>query len=679
MPGEKEREENMRTTFGVLAHVDSGKTTFSEQILYQTGVVREPGRVDAGTAVMDGDAVEKARGITIYADQCPFSYQGDDYYLLDTPGHVDFSAETERAVTALDYAVLLVDASAGAAAHTVTLYKMLERFEIPVFFFLNKTDLATADVEGTMADIREKLTGDAFLLDGPGDLEELSEALVEFAAERDEELMEDYLEGKAITGERLTRVLTELIRNRKAFVCMKGSARDGTGIAGFLEVFHRLTRTGYREDGPFLGLVYKIRHDGRGQRVVFLKVLSGTLRGRDEVCLPEPSGDREEDRQEPEKVHEIRIYTGQKSRTADAAPAGSLCAVTGLALPKCGDLVCGPEGWDREEFFGMARPEFRMIPALQAQVVSDTAKPHVLLGQLRILEDEDPQLAVECREDQSILVNVMGAIQLEVLRQVLQDRFGTEASFLPPRILYRETIAAPVMGFGHYEPLRHYAEVHLRLEPAPRGSGISFASECHVDELAANYQNLVKTHVFERVHKGVLTGSPLTDVKIVLTAGRAHLKHTEGGDFREAVYRAVRQGLEKAETLLLEPWYRFAVTADQEFTGRILSDIQKRSGRFDPPEQAGNTVFIQGTGPAASFLDYGVELAAATRGRGSLSMVWAGYEPCHNPEEVIRERDYDRGADKENPSSSVFCSHGAGFVVNWKEVEQYIHLPMEVL
>ncbi|MGI5947690.1 MAG: GTP-binding protein [Lachnospiraceae bacterium] len=674
----------MRKTFGVLAHVDGGKTTFSEQLLYHAGAIRKAGRVDQKNTLLDGDEVEKARGITIYADQSWFEYQGDEYYLLDTPGHVDFSAETERAATVLDYAILLIDASSDVAAHTVTLFRMLERFQVPVFLFLNKTDLEHADVDLTMKEIRDRLTKDAVLVEnwpcGETDLE----SLTEFAAERDEGIMEAYLEGSPIEKDRLFGALRTIIRERRGVLCMKGSALNNQGIDQFFQAFHELTESRYEEDKPFSGLVYKVRHDEKGQRITFLKVLSGVLKNRDEVRI---AGKLESENQtaETEKIHEIRLYSGQQSQTAASASAGSLCAVTGLSVPVCQDVLVSSGDFSGQEqeishmvyWYGKRKNHMQMRPALQAQVTSGTTDSHTLFRTLKMLEEEEPQLLAESREDKSLVVSVMGKIQLEVLAQVLKDRFGIEAVFAPPKVLYRETIARAVMGFGHYEPLRHYAEVHLRLEPAKRDSGISFSSECHVDTLAVQYQSLVRTHVFERVHKGILTGSPLTDIRIVLTAGKAHLKHTEGGDFREAVYRAIRQGLEKAENVLLEPWYQFEISAPDEYAGKIMADIQKRSGEFAPPMLSEDMVSISGRGPVASFMDYGIELAAQTQGRGSISMIWGGYRECHNPEEVIADCAYNKGADKENPSSSVFCSHGAGFVVNWNEVEQYIHLPAE--
>ena len=676
-------------SMGVLAHVDGGKTTFSEQLLYHAGVIRAAGRVDQKNTVMDGDEVEKARGITIYADQSWFEYQGDEYYLLDTPGHVDFSAETERAVTALDYAILLADASSGVAAHTVTLFRMLNRFQIPVFIFINKTDLETANVDETMKEIQDRLTENAVFVENWPPSEQDLDVLTEFAAERDEEIMEDYLEGRPVGSDKLIPVFRAMIRKRQAILCMKGSALKDEGIEQFFQAFYQLTETRYEENKPFSGLVYKVRHDEKGQRITFVKVLSGALKSRDEVQVLREQMEESEQKTkdfevEKEKIHEIRTYSGQQSQAVQTAAAGSLCAVTGLEFPSCQDVILSAE-YPKEELsdlikrYAARKHSMEMQPALQAQVSSEITDSHTLYQTLKLLEDEEPQLLTEAREDKSLVVSVMGKIQLEVLTQVLKERFGIDAVFAPPKVLYRETVARPVMGFGHYEPLRHYAEAHLRIEPAERGSGISFASECHVDTLASNYQNLVRTHVFERVHRGILTGAPLTDVKIVLTAGKAHLKHTEGGDFREAVYRAIRQGLEKAENILLEPWYQFEISAPSQYAGKIMADIQKRFGQCSPPELEGDTVSISGRGPVASFMDYGIELAAQTKGCGSISMVWGGYEKCHNAEAVIAECNYDKGADKENPSSSVFCSHGAGFVVNWNEVENYIHLPAEMI
>ncbi len=659
----------MKKTIGILAHVDSGKTTFSEQLLYHAGAIRTPGRVDRQDTVMDANPIEKERGITIFADQGAFTYGDNTYYLMDTPGHVDFSAETERAVTAMDYAVLLLDGSGMIPAHTITLFGLLERFQVPVFFFINKMDLAGSPdaAERTMEAVRARLTEDAVLIHGPEAL--CGEgSLAEFTAERDEAALEAYLDGRLDEAMEIS-VLKRLIRNRQAFIAMCGSALKDQGVLEFLQVFDRLTDTDYHEEADFTGLVYKVRRDSAGRRLTYVKVLSGALKIKDEFSFRLPdSGETVR-----EKVNELMSSFGSRLNPVSRAGAGDLAAVTGLTVPMCGDLLT------REGSGGRAgRRDFLMVPALEARVQAlDGTDSHRLYSSLKILEDEDPQLGVRGERmpggEEQICVRVMGTIQLEVLKRLMEDRFGIRAEFLPPRVLYQETILKPVTGYGHYEPLRHYAEVNLLLEPTPRGSGISFESRCHVDTLAMNYQNLVRTHVFERVHRGILTGFPLTDVKVVLTAGRSHLKHTEGGDFREATYRAIRQGLEKAQNVLLEPFYQFEITAPAEYTGRILADIQRLYGESEPPVQSGDWVVVQGSGPAATFMDYSRQLAAATRGSASISMVSGGCRPCHNQEEVIRETGYDKGGDTEQPSSSVFCSHGAGFTVNWDEAEAYMH------
>lgn len=654
---------------GVLAHVDGGKTTFSEQLLYHTHVIRKAGRVDSRDTLMDSNAIEKARGITIFADQSPF-YLGDSLcYLLDTPGHVDFCAETERAITALDYGILLADAGSGVTAHTAALFRLLNSYKIPAFFFINKTDLDHADPEKVLHQIRERLTENVWLLKSPGELDTPAADFLEFAAERDEELLESYLED-SVTPELFAAALIRLIKKRKLFLCMKGSALKDQGIEEFLSVLGRLADAPRHEDGPFSGLVYKIRHDEKGNRITFIKALSGTIRVKDEFAFRLENGELVS-----EKVNEIRSFSGLKYTSLPQASAGELLAVTGLSVPVCGTVLTA--GAENKTGADAKNPGYLMTPALRAQVTaadgSPYPEPHRLLEKLKILEAEDPQLKVSVEGNRQICVSVMGAVQLEVLKQLIADRFSMDVAFLPPKVLYKETIAAPVMGYGHYEPLRHYAEVNLKLEPAPRGSGIHFSSQCHVDTLALNYQNLIQTHVFEREHRGILTGSPLTDVTVTLMAGRAHIKHTEGGDFREAVYRAIRQGLEKADNVLLEPWYRFEIMAPSDYLGRIMADIQKRAGTFQPPVIQGSTVTVAGRGPAASFMDYSLEMASFTRGSGSIFLMADGYDVCHNPEEVIAAMAYDKGADKENTSCSVFCSHGAGFTVSWDEAERYMH------
>lgn len=653
----------MKKTIGILAHVDAGKTTFSEQLLYYTGKIRTPGRVDYKTSYMDTDEIEQKRGITIFADQGYFNYRDDTYFIIDTPGHVDFSAETERAISALDYAIILVSGSAGVQAHTATLFRLLENYKIPAFFFINKSDSESFNLEKTLEDIRNKLTEDALYLNSINDL--TGDKLAEFAAERDEAYMEQYLEGD-FSEDQLSESIKNLIKVQKCFPIMSGSALKGIGIDKFFEAFSVLTETRYKEAAEaedFRGKVYKIRHDEDGKRLTFIKALQGRLRVKDSFFL------EVEGQTFAEKVNEIRLYSGKKFDNADMVAAGDVFAVTGLQTPICGTLL------ESEKVSCKIPDKYYINSALKSRIkILDGTDNTACIEKLRILEAEDPMLSVAFnRETGEILISVMGSIQLEVLEQLIYARFGIAIAFERPQVQYRETINAPVVGYGHFEPLRHYAEVQLRLEPAARGDGITFESECHVNTLELNFQRLIETHIFEKQHKGVLTGSPITDIKVVLQNGRAHIKHTSGGDFREATYRSVRQGLEKAESVLLEPFYNFEIYVDETYIGRIMSDIQRRRGTFEPPEQTGENVCIRGQGPVESFMDYSLELVSFTKGRGSISLFFSGYDLCENATEVIAKIGYEKVRDTENTSSSVFCAKGTSFVVTWDEAENYMH------
>lgn len=672
----------MNKTIGILAHVDAGKTTFSEQILYQAGSVRNLGRVDERTSCLDTDEIERKRGITIFADQAVFHYGEDTYYLIDTPGHVDFSAETERAIAALDYAIVLISGTSGVQAHTTTLFRLLSTYRIPTFFFINKADMEGYDPDTVLDDIKNKLTKDILFINTTIDINSNNKKLdhsetpltinsgsklvpiAEYIAERDEEFLEAFLEEK-VTSELIGRKLVELIKQQECFPVMSGSALKGIGIEQFLEMFAKLTLTSYHEADqlPFRGSVYKIRHDEKGNRLTFIKALEGRLKVKDEFVF----GDAEETIRE--KVNEIRIYNGIKYESRDEVKAGEVFAVTGLKTPVCGTKLETGIPIKKE------KGHYYVVPALQSRVrIEDGTNLSTCIEKLRILEEEDPMLSVILREDtKEILINVMGKIQLEVLEQLVENRFGIKITFEKPKVQYMETIREPVVGYGHFEPLRHYAEVQLRLEPTERGSGITFASECHVDQLSLNFQRVIETHVFEKTHKGVVTGSPITDIRIVLQKGLAHIKHTEGGDFREATYRAIRQGLEKAEAILLEPFYRFEIYVEETFLGRVMSDIQKMRGSFEPPEQSGALVYIRGRGPVEAFMDYSMELVSFTKGTGSISLIFEGYDLCQNAEEVIKEIGYDKIRDMENTSSSVFCAKGTSFVVPWDEAEEYMH------
>lgn len=649
----------MKKTIGIAAHVDAGKTTFSEQLLFRTGRIREAGRVDHQTSCLDTHSIEKARGITIFADQAVFSYRDDTYYLLDTPGHVDFSAETERAMAAMDAAVLLINGSAGVQAHTITLFRLLARYQVPVLFFFNKTDLEGYRRDLVLDELKTKCGGDYLFLKDGSDIR--SERAAEFAAERDDALLEAYLEGN-LRPETVKDSLRGLVRERRCFPVCEGSALKGTGVGEFLEVLSELTETSYEKEAvsPFLAEVYKIRYDDKGNRVTYMKLKAGRLLVRQEFRFPLGDG------VSAEKVNEIRVYQGKKYETRDQAEAGDLVAVTGLRTPGCGWRIT-KAGCEPEE-------RYQLAPALQAAVRSlDGADPAHLMEALHRLDEEDPMLSVNWqRATGEILVHVMGKIQLEVLEQLMRERFGMAIEFLKPEIPYRETIEKSVAGYGHFEPLRHFAEVQVRLDPGEPGSGITFSSECSLDSLSQNYQHLVEVHVKEKEHAGILTGSPLTDVRVVLLHGRAHEKHTEGGDFREATYRAVRQALEKSQSVVLEPWYHFDIYVEAGVMGRVMTDITKRSGECRPPRQEGDLVHIEGEGPVETFLDYSSELISFTGGRGSISLMPDGYRRCHNEAEVIAAIGYDKEADTENPSSSVFCAKGLSFLVPWQEAEQYI-------
>ena len=629
-----------RICAGLLAHVDAGKTTLSEGILYLSKAVRRLGRVDHRDAFLDTDVQERERGITIFAKQAEFSWGGTAFTLLDTPGHVDFSAEMERTLSVLDCAVLVVSGTDGIQGHTRTLWRLLERHAIPTFLFVNKMDLAGADREALLAQLRDKLDGGC--LDFSGGLEPLQEEL----ASLDEGLMDKYLEG----GEVTVSDAASLVARRLVFPCFFGSALKLEGVEGLLDGLSRYTEPPvYPTD--FGARVFKIARDG-ADRLTYIKVTGGSLKVR--TLLGE------------EKVNQIRIYSGTKYQAVDEAPAGTVCALTGLTKTRPGDVFGGEP----------PAPDPELEPVLNYQVIlPPDCDVHAFLRNLRQLEEEDPQLRVVWNEALGeIHLQLMGEVQLEVLTRLILERFGVEVTFGAGNIVYRETIAGPVEGVGHFEPLRHYAEVHLLLEPGPRGSGLRVASACSTDQLDLNWQRLIFTHLLEKRHRGVLTGSPVTDMKITLVAGRAHIKHTEGGDFRQATYRAVRQGLMQADSILLEPHYDFTLELPPDCVGRAMNDLQTMGGTVEGPEQEGELSVLTGHAPVAGLRDYWKEVTAYTRGRGRLSCALRGYEPCATQEEVVARLGYDPERDIENPPDSVFCSHGAGVNVKWNEVRDHMHV-----
>ena len=634
---------------GILAHVDSGKTTLSEAMLYRAGVIRRLGRVDHKDAFLDTDALEKARGITIFSKQALLTAGDTDITLLDTPGHVDFSTETERTLQVLDYAVLVVSGTDGVQSHTETLWRLLRRYHVPTFVFVNKMDLPGMERQELLAQLNRRL-GEGFV-DFGAEQADRDEAL----ALCDENLMDRMLDA----GQLQDADLIPAIARRHVFPCWFGAALKLEGVDALLDGLDRYTRSAPALEA-FGAKVFKVSQDEQGARLTWLRVTGGELKVKAQLT-GESDG-------EPwaEKANQLRLYSGAKYTLAEAIGPGQVCAVTGLTKARPGEGL----GAERDSDLPV------LEPVLSYQVLlPEGADVHAALGKLHRLEEEEPQLHVVWNETLGeIHVQLMGEIQLEVLRSLLAERFGLEVEFGPGGILYKETITEPMEGVGHYEPLRHYAEVHLKLEPLPRGSGMQFAADCREEVLDKNWQRLVLTHLEEKQHLGVLTGSPLTDVKITLIAGRAHLKHTEGGDFRQATYRAVRQGLMLAKSQLLEPWYAFRLEVPAENIGRAMSDIQRMEGTFDPPESGEETAVLTGFAPVSTMRSYPMEVVSYTRGRGHLSLTLDGYRPCHNAQEVIAAIGYEPEHDLDNPADSVFCAHGAGFVVPWDQVRSHMHV-----
>ena len=634
---------------GILAHVDSGKTTLSEAMLYRAGAIRKLGRVDHGDAFLDTDSLEKARGITIFSKQALLTAGNTAITLLDTPGHVDFSTETERTLQVLDYAVLVVSGTDGVQSHTETLWRLLRRYHVPTFVFVNKMDLPGMTREQLLSQLNHRL-GEGFV-DFGAEPAARNEAL----ALCDEQLMEKMLDAGTLTD----ADIIPAVARRHVFPCWFGAALRLDGVDALLEGLDRYTRPAPALHA-FGARVFKVSQDEQGTRLTWLRVTGGELKVK-ALLTGEADG-------EPwaEKANQLRLYSGAKYTLTEVIGPGQVCAVTGLTHAKPGTGL----GAERDSDVPV------LEPVLSYQVLlPEGADVHAALGKLHRLEEEEPQLHVVWNESLGeIHVQLMGEVQLEVLRSLLAERFGLEVSFGPGGILYKETITEPMEGVGHYEPLRHYAEVHLLLEPLPRGSGMQFAADCREEVLDKNWQRLVLTHLEEKQHLGVLTGAPLTDVKITLLAGKAHLKHTEGGDFRQATYRAVRQGLMLAKSQLLEPWYAFRLEVPVENIGRAMSDIQRMEGTFDPPESGEETAVLTGFAPVSTMRSYPMEVVSYTRGRGHLSLTLDGYRPCHNAQEVIAAIGYEPEHDLDNPADSVFCAHGAGFVVPWDQVRSHMHV-----
>ena len=632
---------------GLLAHVDAGKTTLSEALLYKTGVIRAFGRVDHGDTFLDTDAQERSRGITIFSKQAVLPLPGCTLTLLDTPGHVDFSAEMERTLQVLDCAVLIISGTAGVQGHTVTLWQLLRRYQVPVILFVNKMDVETADRGALLTAIRQEL--DEACMDFTQPQSQLFEEL----SLSDEALMEDYLASGTLTDAQIAA----LVSRRRVFPCFFGSALRQTGVDALLHALCRYVEPPARA-AEFGARVFKIARDEKGARLTFIKVTGGTLTVKQPL-----RGDGWE-----EKADQLRLYSGSKYTLLQQAPAGTVCAVTGLTKTMPGDVL--------------GRETAAQAPALQPVLsyrllLTDGTDAAQAYGVLRVLEEEDPALHLiwdaQLRE---IRVQLMGPVQMEILQKLIERRFGLHAMFDEGNIVYLETIAAPVEGVGHYEPLRHYAEVHLLMEPAEPGSGLQFDTMCPTDTLALHWQRLILAHLAEKAHRGVLTGAPVTDIRFTLVSGKAHLKHTEGGDFRQATYRAVRQGLMKAETVLLEPWYAFRLELPAENAGRAITDIQRMQGTYAPPETDGSQTVVRGSAPVRLLRGYQSEVTAYTKGRGRLHLRVDGYRPCKDQAQIAASIGYDPARDLENPASSIFCTHGAGYEVKWQDVDREAHLPL---
>lgn len=638
---------------GILAHVDAGKTTLSESMLYLSGTVRKLGRVDHKDAFLDTYALERDRGITIFSKQAVFSLGNKKVNLLDTPGHVDFSAEMERTLQVLDYAVLVISGADGVQGHTETLWKLLKLYNIPTFIFINKMDQQGTDQAALLSELKERLDEGCIAFGK----EESTETLEELAM-TDEKVLDYFMEHESIRKEEICR----LIQERRVFPCYFGSALKLEGVQELLYGFERYMEP-YTGTEEFGAKVFKISRDDKGERLTFLKVTGGKL----VVKMPVNLVDKEE------KVNQIRIYSGAKYETVNEVEAGGVCAVTGLVSSYIG------QGFGVEK--GTAAPFLEPVLTYQ-MILPDGADTTKVLRELKQLEEEEPLLNIVWNPAlEEIHVQLMGEVQTEILKTMIAERFHLDVEFGTGKIVYKETIKNSVVGVGHYEPLRHYAEVHLKMEPLETGSGLVFDADCSEDVLDRNWQRLILTHLQEREHPGVLTGSPITDMKITIVAGRAHLKHTEGGDFRQATYRAVRQGLKSAESILLEPWYSFVLEVPSDQVGRAMSDIGQMNGSFEGPEAEDKQgmVRLTGTAPASEMRDYQREVWAYTKGRGRITFTLKGYEPCHNAEEVIEQIGYDSERDIDNPTGSVFCAHGAGFLVKWDEVPEYMHIKEDFL
>lgn len=661
----------MNKVIGILAHVDSGKTTLCEQILYHTNSIRKRGRVDHKDSYFDNYELERQRGITIFSKEGKFSYKNSNYYLIDTPGHIDFSTEMERSLKMLDYAILIISGVEKVQSHSETIFNLLRENNIPTFIFVNKMDREISKKQDIIENLQENLSENIF--DFTNELKDkMSNELIEFIAEKDEDLLELFFEEK-YDFNLWIKSLVDLIKECKVFPCIFGSALLDQNIDILLEIMDKLTITNYSAEDDFVGQVYKVKYEENNQKLTLIKLLQGKLKIKDEVSY-EYNGEIVR-----EKINEIRVYNGEKFIKRDSADAGEIIAVKGLNKANIGKHLAIYNNEDNLKL--VSDKNFDIIPTLSTKVLFDeNLNIKDVYSYFKLLENEDPSLNVIYSEElKEIQISIMGKIQLEILKNIAYDRFNIEVDFGPCEILYKESIKSTAIGIGHFEPLRHYAEVVLKLDPKERNSGISFESKAHVDDITIGHQNLVKTHIFEKPHKGILGGYELTDIKITLLTGREHNKHTEGGDFRQATLRALRQGLETVENILLEPYYKFRIEVENEYIGRLISDIQKMSGTFEIKEGKNNKSIFIGRGPVSEFMDYPLELISYTKGRGRINLIYDGYDECHNAEKVLASRNYDKDSDREYTSNSIFCSKGQGYIVKGEDVMNHMHCEINKL
>ncbi|MEG2362465.1 MAG: TetM/TetW/TetO/TetS family tetracycline resistance ribosomal protection protein [Terrisporobacter sp.] len=661
----------MNKIIGILAHVDSGKTSLCEQILYHTNSIRKRGRVDHKDSYFDNNDIERQRGITVFSKEGNFTYKDSTYYLIDTPGHIDFSPEMERSLKMLDYAILVISGVEKVQPHSETIFNLLKENNIPTIIFVNKMDRDIAHEDEVITSLKEDLSENVFNVTEEFN-NELSHEFIEFIAERDEELLERFFEDN-YDYELWMNKLKTLLHNGTIIPYILGSALYDKNVDVLLEVLHKLTETNYNEEDKFAGSIYKNKYDENNQKLTFIKVQQGTIKIKDEILYLNNKKEIIKD-----KINEIRIYNGNKYIRKDVAKAGEIVGIKGIEESIVGNYIVST---DNETYLNNTmKNNFNIVPTLITKVIfNDEINIKDVYTYFKILENEDPSLNVFYNEDlKEISISIMGKIQLEILKEIIKDRFNIYIDFGPCEILYKESIKSMTIGVGHFEPLRHYAEVVLKIEPAKRNSNISFESEAHVDDISTGHQNLVKTHIFERPHKGILGGYELSDLKITLLTGKGHNKHTEGGDFRQATYRALRQGLENVKNVLLEPYYKFKIEIENEYIGRVISDIQKMSGEFQLEEGNKDKSIIKGRGPVSKFMDYPLELISFSKGRGKINLIYDGYDECHNSEEVLEKRNYNKDSDNEYTSNSIFCSKGESFSVKGKDIKNYMHCEVHV-